>query len=81
VQADPKQYAALLMLARGIGQRTREFDLDREEKLTRAEKYAKDALDILKDAPKPEWMEKGIPYLQREKEKEKYRVADEDPGW
>src|SRR5437879_6516137 len=41
VQADPKQYAALLMLARGIAQRTREFDLDREEKLTRAEKYAK----------------------------------------
>ena len=53
VQADPKQYAALLMLARGIAQRTREFDLDREEKLTRAEKYAKDALEILKDAPKP----------------------------
>jgi len=35
----------------------------------------------LKGAPAPEWMEKGIPYLQREKEKEKYRVADEDgPG-
>jgi dipeptidyl aminopeptidase/acylaminoacyl peptidase len=31
---------------------------------------------FLKGAPKPEWMEKGIPYLQREKEKEKYRVAD-----
>ena len=27
---------------------------------------------FLKGAPKPEWMEKGIPYLQREKEKEKY---------
>jgi dipeptidyl aminopeptidase/acylaminoacyl peptidase len=26
----------------------------------------------LKGAPMPEWMEKGIPYLQREKEKEKY---------
>jgi dipeptidyl aminopeptidase/acylaminoacyl peptidase len=35
---------------------------------------------FLKGAPEPEWMEKGIPYLQREKEKEKYRVADEDPG-
>jgi dipeptidyl aminopeptidase/acylaminoacyl peptidase len=34
---------------------------------------------FLKGAPAPEWMEKGIPYLQREKEKEKYRVADE-PG-
>ena len=32
---------------------------------------------FLKGAPAPEWMEKGIPYLQREKEKEKYRVAGE----
>lgn len=31
---------------------------------------------FLKGAPAPEWMEKGIPYLQREKEKEKYRIAD-----
>lgn len=27
----------------------------------------------LKGAPAPEWMQKGIPYLQREKEKEQYR--------
>jgi len=33
---------------------------------------------FLKGAPEPEWMQKGIPYLQREKEKEKYRVADGD---
>ncbi len=32
----------------------------------------------LKGAPAPEWMEKGIPFLQREKEKEKYRVSEED---
>ena len=32
---------------------------------------------FLKGAPAPEWMEKGIPYIQREKEKEKYRIADE----
>ena len=32
---------------------------------------------FLKGAPAPEWMEKGIPYLQKEKEKEKYRAADE----
>ncbi len=31
----------------------------------------------LKGAPKPEWMEKGIPYLQREKEKEKYKTASD----
>ncbi|HKW96095.1 MAG TPA: tetratricopeptide repeat protein [Bryobacteraceae bacterium] len=53
VEADPKQYPAMLMLAKGIAQRTREFDLDREEKLARAEKYAKNAMEILKDAPKP----------------------------
>jgi dipeptidyl aminopeptidase/acylaminoacyl peptidase len=29
----------------------------------------------LKGAPRPEWMEKGIPYLQREKEKERYKPA------
>jgi len=34
---------------------------------------------FLKGAPAPEWMQKGIPYLQREKEKEKYRVADDEP--
>jgi len=32
---------------------------------------------FLKGAPAPEWMEKGIPYLQREKEKEKYRVSED----
>ncbi len=31
----------------------------------------------LKGAPAPEWMEKGIPYLQRDKEKERYRATDE----
>ena len=34
---------------------------------------------FLKGAAAPEWMEKGIPYLQREKEKEKYRVTDGEP--
>ena len=53
IQADPKQYPSLLMLAKGIAQRTREFDLDREEKLTKAEKYAKDGMEIAKAAPKP----------------------------
>jgi dipeptidyl aminopeptidase/acylaminoacyl peptidase len=33
---------------------------------------------FLKGAPAPEWMEKGIPYLQKEKEKEKYRATEED---
>jgi dipeptidyl aminopeptidase/acylaminoacyl peptidase len=30
---------------------------------------------FLKDAPKPEWMEKGIPFLEREQEKERFRKA------
>ena len=53
VEADPKHYQAMLMLASTIAQHTKEFDLDREEKLTHVEKYAHDALELLKDAPKP----------------------------
>jgi dipeptidyl aminopeptidase/acylaminoacyl peptidase len=34
---------------------------------------------FLKGAPAPQWMEKGIPYLQREKEKEKYRTSEDNP--
>jgi dipeptidyl aminopeptidase/acylaminoacyl peptidase len=29
---------------------------------------------LLKDAPKPAWMEKGIPYIEREQEKEKHNA-------
>ncbi|MDQ6706089.1 MAG: hypothetical protein M3Z85_08990 [Acidobacteriota bacterium] len=54
IEADPKNYGAMLMLARGIASKTRENDLDKEEKLTRAEKYANSALDALKDAKKPQ---------------------------
>jgi dipeptidyl aminopeptidase/acylaminoacyl peptidase len=32
---------------------------------------------FLKGAAAPEWMEKGIPYLQREKEKEKYKTVSD----
>jgi tetratricopeptide (TPR) repeat protein len=53
LEADPKNFQAMLMLAGGIAQRTREHDLDREEKLVRAEKYANQAIEILKTAPKP----------------------------
>ena len=34
---------------------------------------------FLKGAPAAEWMEKGIPYLQREKEKERYRTSEDNP--
>ncbi|MGO9096672.1 MAG: hypothetical protein ACLQGV_15800 [Bryobacteraceae bacterium] len=52
LEADPKSYMAMLLLARAIAQTTQEFDLDREEKLGRAEKYANSAIEILKTAPK-----------------------------
>ncbi len=53
LEADPKNYNAMLMLARALASKTRENDLDKEEKLGRAEKYANSALDIIKDATKP----------------------------
>lgn len=53
LEADPQNYQAMLMMAAGLAQRTREFDLDREEKLGRSEKLARDAMGILKTAPKP----------------------------
>lgn len=53
LEADPKNYPAMLMLANGIAQKTREFDLDKEEKLSKSEKYARSAIDLIKTAPKP----------------------------
>ena len=53
LQADPKNYMVMLMLAQSIAQRTREFDLDKEEKLKQAEKYANDGIELVKVAPKP----------------------------
>jgi tetratricopeptide (TPR) repeat protein len=53
IQAEPKNYACMLMLAGGIAKRARENDLDLSEKLARSDTYAKSALDALKDAQKP----------------------------
>jgi tetratricopeptide (TPR) repeat protein len=53
VEADPDNYQCLLMLASAIAQRTREFDLDREEKLGQVAKYAQRVMDLVKVAPKP----------------------------
>jgi tetratricopeptide (TPR) repeat protein len=53
LESDPNNYAAMLMLATGLAQRTKEFDLDREEKLNRADKYANNALQLIPKAPKP----------------------------
>ena len=53
IEADPQNHEALLMMAGSLAQRTRDFDLDREEKLTRADKYARTALDSVKTLEKP----------------------------
>ncbi|MBM3762055.1 MAG: tetratricopeptide repeat protein [Acidobacteria bacterium] len=52
LEADPKSYGTMLILARGYAGRTKEFDFDKEEKLTKADKYSKSALELLKTAPK-----------------------------
>src|SRR5579884_496264 len=53
LDANPKSYMALLVMANDLASSTREFDLDKTEKLNKAEKYAKDALEDLKTAYKP----------------------------
>jgi tetratricopeptide (TPR) repeat protein len=53
LQADPENYQAMLMLARTLAGRTKEFDLDREEKLATVEKHGNRVLEILKTAPRP----------------------------
>ncbi|HWQ57365.1 MAG TPA: tetratricopeptide repeat protein [Bryobacteraceae bacterium] len=53
VDANPNHYQSLLLLARLIAQRTREHDLDREEKLGRVEGYVKSAEKALATAQKP----------------------------
>ena len=53
LQADPKSYDADNLLANITAQTTRDNDLDKEEKLTRADKYAHDALDTLEKDGKP----------------------------
>ena len=53
IKEDPGNYQAMLLLSRLIAARTRENDLDKEERLTKAEKYASDALEVLKTAPRP----------------------------
>lgn len=53
LEADPKQYDAMLILARQYVTHVRDNDLDREEKLSKGEKYAKDAVAVIQAAAKP----------------------------
>ena len=50
---DGSKVQVQILLAQAIGSRIGEFDLDREEKLAKVDKYANSALDMLKTMPKP----------------------------
>jgi tetratricopeptide (TPR) repeat protein len=50
---NPKNFQVTLMMGEILAQKTRENDLDKEEKLQRAEKLLNDTLDILKTSAKP----------------------------
>ena len=50
---DPKDATAQLAVASTTVQGTKEFDLDKEQKLTKADKYATSAIESLKTAPSP----------------------------
>jgi len=53
LDADPKNFDAMLIVSGEIAKGTRENDLDRDEKLAKAEKMSNDAIAIIKTAPKP----------------------------
>jgi len=53
LEADAGNYQAMLMIAEALAQRTRENDLDKEEKLTRSEKMANGAMAAISKAGKP----------------------------
>lgn len=69
LESDPKFFGAMLTIATGLAQRTKEFDLDREEKLGRADKMAKAAMEMIPTAPKPN---PGIPDDQWEMAKKDF---------
>jgi len=53
LEENPEHWGALLALAYVLPLRTREHDLDKEEKLAQAEAYAKRALDVVPRTPNP----------------------------
>jgi len=52
-QANPNDYEALTAMAAATAQNTKEFDLDKEQKLAKVDKYAQQAIAALKSASKP----------------------------
>jgi tetratricopeptide (TPR) repeat protein len=55
IKADPKNYDALLLVSGELAAHTKEFDLDKDAKLTKADKYARQALDLIPTQPKPSY--------------------------
>jgi len=53
LDADPKDYQAMLLISGELARGTRENDLDKDEKLAKAEKLANDAIPIVNAAVKP----------------------------
>ena len=53
LEANPKSFQAMLMIAQAVASRTREFDLDKADKLAKVDKYAHEALKELETAEKP----------------------------
>lgn len=72
MEADPKAYHPMLMEAAELARSTRENDLDKDEKLAKAEKLAKQAIATVPDAPKPN---PNIPDAQWDEIKKEF-VAD-----
>jgi tetratricopeptide (TPR) repeat protein len=53
LDADPKNAVAMVTLAGETARHTREFDLDKDEKLAKVDKWAKDGVEAAKTMPKP----------------------------
>ncbi|MEO8052494.1 MAG: hypothetical protein ABI833_18950 [Acidobacteriota bacterium] len=53
IEADPKNFQALLLVSSQIARMTKEFDLDKDEKLKHASKLANDAIPAIAGAEKP----------------------------
>jgi uncharacterized protein HemY len=53
LEADAKNFQAMLLVAGQIAQSTREFDLDKDEKVKRASKLSNDAIAAVTAAAKP----------------------------
>lgn len=54
LKADPTNFDAKLLVSGEVAQHTRPNDLDKDEKLAKADKYAKEALDEIPNAAKPQ---------------------------